>query len=150
MKVKVFHIRLTKENLLSDQDILNDFLDSIKIIKTSTQLISGLPNYWSVLVFYNEQKVINTDLNLSKHSVTSEIELSVDEERIYEVLKQWRSNKAFEINMPSFIVCHNNELMNVAKLKPKTLEELIKIKGFGEHKIAKFGNEILTILNSIV
>ena len=55
MKVKVFHIRLTKENLQTDQDNLNNFLDSVTVKKTATTLINGQPNFWSILVFYDDQ-----------------------------------------------------------------------------------------------
>jgi superfamily II DNA helicase RecQ len=149
MKVKVFHIRLTKDNLQTDQDNLNEFLESVSIKKTSTQLINGQPNFWSILVFYNDQKAEKAEKQSDKFAVTSDTELTIDEKRIFETLKQWRFDKASELNIPSFMVCHNTELMTVAKVKPQTLEELIKIKGFGEHKIAKFGDDILAVLNSI-
>lgn len=149
MKVKVFHIRLTKEHLQVDQDNLNEFLDSVAIKRTATQLVSGQTNFWSILVFYDDQKAEKSERQSDKVSVTSDSELTADEAIIYGVLKQWRSDKASELSIPSFMVCHNTELMTVAKIKPQTLAELIKIKGFGEHKIAKFGDDILALLNSI-
>lgn len=149
MKVKVFHLRLTKENLQSDQDNLNEFLESVTVKKTSTQLINGQPNFWSVLVFYDDQKTERAEKQSDKIAVTSDTELTTDEKRIYDILKQWRLDKASELNIPSFMVCHNTELMTVAKVKPQTVDDLLKIKGFGEHKIAKFGDDILAVLNSI-
>jgi superfamily II DNA helicase RecQ len=47
------------------------------------------------------------------------------------------------------MVCHNTELLTIAKIKPQTLDELSKIKGFGGRKIAKFGYDIIAVLNSI-
>jgi hypothetical protein len=38
MQVKVFHIRLTKEKVQTDQENLNSFLDSVVVKKTSTEL----------------------------------------------------------------------------------------------------------------
>ncbi len=149
MKAKVFHIRLTKDNLQTDQDNLNEFLGSVTMKKTSTQLINGQPNFWSILVFYEDLKAEKTQKQSDKFAVTSETELTTDEKRIFNTLKQWRLDKASELVIPSFMICHNTELMTVAKVKPQTLDELIKIKGFGEHKIAKFGDDILAVLNSI-
>jgi superfamily II DNA helicase RecQ len=149
MKVKVFHIRLTKDNLQTDQDNLNEFLGSVTMKKTSTQLINGQPNFWSILVFYEDLKDEKTHKQSDKFAVTSETELTTDEKRIFNTLKQWRLDRASELDIPSFMICHNTELMTVAKVKPQTLDELIKIKGFGEHKIAKFGDDILAVLNSI-
>lgn len=149
MKVKVFHIRLTKENLQSDQDNLNEFLDSVTVKKTATELINGQPNFWSILVFYDDQKAEKHEKITDKISVTDENELTDDEKIIYSTLKQWRQDKATQLNIPNFMVCHNTELMTISKVKPQTLDELLKIKGFGGQKITKFGDDIIALLNSI-
>ncbi len=149
MKVKVFHIRLTKENLQSDQDNLNNFLDNVTVKKTATELINGQPNFWSILVFYDDQKTEKQENISEKISVTDENELTDDEKRIFSILKQWHQDKATQLNIPNFMVCHNTELVTIAKVKPQSLDDLSKIKGFGEQKIAKFGDDILAVLNSI-
>ena len=149
MKVKVFHIRLTKENLQSDQDNLNNFLDSVTVKKIATELINGQPNFWSILVFYDEQKTEKQEKTSDKISITDENELTDEEKRIFATLKQWRQDKATQLNIPNFMVCHNTELLTISKIKPQTLDELSNIKGFGGQKIAKFGDDILALLNSI-
>jgi len=149
MKVKVFHIRLTKENLLTDQDNINNFLDSVTVKKIATELINGQPNFWSILVFYDDQRTEKREGSSDKMQVIAENELTEDEKRIFGILKQWRKEKAGQLNIPSFMVCHNTELITIAKVKPQTLDNLFKIKGFGEHKISKFGDDIIAILNSI-
>lgn len=149
MKIKVFHIRLTKENLQSDQENLNNFLDSVTVKKSATELIKGQPNFWSILVFYDEQKTEKQEKIFNKVSFTNEDELKDEEKRIFAALKHWRQNKGIELNIPNFLICHNSELMTIAKLKPQTLDDLSKIKGFGGMKIAKFGDDILALLNSI-
>jgi len=149
MKVKVFHIRLTKENLQTDRDSLNKFLDSVTVKKTATELISGQPNFWSILVFYDDPKTEKQEKVSDKISVTDENDLTDDEKIIFSALKQWRQDKATQLNIPNFMVCHNTELMTIAKVKPLTLDELSKIKGFGGQKISKFGDDILALLNSI-
>lgn len=150
MKVKVFHIRLTKENLQSDQDNLNSFLENVKVKKTATKLINGQPNFWSILVFYDEQKTERQEKSSDKIAITDENELTDEEKRIFATLKQWRQDKATQLNIPNFMVCHNTELLTIAKIKPHTLDELLKIKGFGGQKIAKFGDDIIAVLNSIL
>lgn len=149
MKVKVFHIRLTKENLQNDQDNLNNFLDNVTVKKTATELINGQPNFWSILVFYDDQKVEKQQKTSDKISITDENDLTDEEKRIFATLKQWRQDKATQLNIPNFMVCHNTELMTISKVKPQTLDELSNIKGFGGQKIAKFGEDIIALLNSI-
>jgi superfamily II DNA helicase RecQ len=149
MKVKVFHIRLTKENLQTDQETLNSFMESVTVKKTATELINGQTIFWSILVFYDDQKPDKITKSSDKIVVTDFSELTEDEKKIFEVFKQWRQDKATQMNVPNFVICHNTELMTIAKLKPQTLEDLLKIKGFGEQKITKFGDDILALLNSI-
>lgn len=149
MKVKVFHLRLSKDNLQDDQDNLNNFLDNVTVKKTSAELIPGQPNFWSILVFYDDQKTEKIEKQSDRLVVKSETELTSDEKKVFGILKQWRLDTANYLNVPSFIICHNTELMTVAKTKPQTLDDLSRIKGFGGQKIAKFGADILAVLNSI-
>ena len=151
MKIKHFYIRLNKENLQIDQDTLNSFLDNVVVKKTVTELINGQPNFWSILVFYDEQKADRQDKNSEKVAVTSETELTAEEKNIYDVLREWRQDKASELNVPNYVVAHNTELMTIAKIKPQSLDELSKVKGFvsGGRKIAKYGDDIIAVLNSI-
>ena len=151
MKIKHFYIRLNKENLQIDQDTLNSFLDNVVVKKTVTELINGQPNFWSILVFYDEQKADRQDKNSEKVAVTSETELTAEEKNIYDVLREWRQDKASDLNVPNYVVAHNTELMTIAKIKPQSLDELSKVKGFvsGGQKIAKYGDDIIAVLNSI-
>lgn len=149
MKIKIFHIRLTKENLAVDQNSINEFMENIIVKKTSTQFITGQPNIWSIIVFYEGKDNQNSAKQSNKLSITDETELTTEEKQIYETFKKWRQDKAAEQNVPSFMICHNTELMTIAKVKPQSLEELLRIKGFGEQKISKFGDEIIALLNSI-
>jgi ribonuclease D len=151
MKIKHFYIRLSKENIQNDEDTLNCFLENVVVKKTATELITGQPNFWSILVFYDDQKVERQDRSLDKITITDEYELTDEEKNIYVVLKQWRQNKATEMNVPSYVVAHNTELMSIARVKPQTLDELQKVKGFvsGGQKILKYGGDIIAVLNSI-
>jgi superfamily II DNA helicase RecQ len=149
MKVKVFHIRLTKEYLQIDQDDLNSFLDSVTVKKTATELVSGQPNYWSILVFYDIQNTEKNEKSAEKFEITSVSQLTVEEIEIFKVLKNWRAGRANKINVKPFVVAHNKVLMTIAKIKPKTLEELYKIKGFAKKKVEQYGEDIIGILQSI-
>lgn len=146
MKLKVFTIRLNKENFVTDQNLVNDFLDKVVVKETASELISGEINFWSIVIFYEDQKIFITS---EKLAVSDENELSEDQKRVYQSLKRWRTETASTLNQPPFMVCHNNELLTVAKNNPKSFEDLAKIKGFGPQKIAKFGDDILEVLNSI-
>ncbi len=146
MQLKIFHIRLEKEHFQSDQDKLNHFLNDVYVKKTEAQLITDQPNFWSILVFYDDKKVENQS---GRVAVIDESELTADEKIIYEILKKWRRNKADELQVPNYVICHNTELMSVTRANPKSLNDFFKIKGWGDgQKTAKYGEEIISVLSS--
>lgn len=151
MKVKVFQLRLSNNELDADQKSLNDFLENISVEKISTELIKGSISFWSVVVFYDETPKDQNESNTSlKITFPVDTDLTIEEERIVKKLKEWRYEKARELKISSFMICHNSELITIAKIKPESEEDLINVKGFGEQKISKFGDDIITILNSIL
>lgn len=153
MKIKVFKIRISEEFLYQDEINLNQFLSQNIIKKTATSFLNEKENFWSVLVFFEEKNMESKsetyETKSSKFFVENESQLTKDDLKIFIALKQWRFDKAKELNLPAYMVCSNTELMSVAKFKPIKLEELIEIKGFGDYKIQKFGEEILEVLDSI-
>ncbi|MFY7816596.1 MAG: HRDC domain-containing protein [Chryseobacterium taeanense] len=150
MKVKVFKIRLDKGFLHEDQRTLDDFLESHQIVKVETAFVND-ESYWSVILYFDELKLSKSSVKESKHTkyVSENDFLNSDEEKILDALKDWRSEKAKEQNLPSYFIATNKELISVAKYKPARKEELLDIKGFGKHKIENYGEEILEILESI-
>jgi hypothetical protein len=58
MNIKVFNIRLDKENCQNDQSKMNAFLDSVEVKLTSTNFVTtGTVDFWSAVVFYEPKKV---------------------------------------------------------------------------------------------
>ena len=149
MKLKIFNIRLTKEHLQNDQEELNQFLETISVKKTSCQLVNAQINYWSVLVFYDQKtsKEPRTG-QVSKIFYPIDTELNEQEQKMLDSFKIWRQTKANELNLPTYMICSNSELVTLVKVRPDSIEKLVSIKGFGDQKIAKFGDEIIAFLNS--
>ena len=143
MKVKLFTIRITKNELEIDQNSLNDFLETVNYKKSDTHFIESENSCWSVLVHYEE-------LDETKVFQTVQLEdLSINEQTIFNHLKKWRSEKALENGLKSFMICHNSELINIAVKKPNSISQLKLIKGFGTVKAEKFGDDIISLLNAV-
>ena len=141
MKVELFKIRLTENELEIDQNSLNDFLEMISFKKSDTQFIESEEEcYWSVLVHYEEP------ITKRQEQIKEIIELSQYQQTTYENLRQWRKDKATREGIKSFMICHNSELMEVVVKCPNSKEELKQIKGFGEVKSDKYGEDIVAIL----
>lgn len=148
MQTKIFKIRVAEGFLQNDQAELNAFLETVQVRKTATQLIEEKETYWSVMIFYKE-KIAEGKKKSEKNPVTEEVILTEEETKILSVLKEWRSDKAKELGLTAFMVTHNSELLALAQIKPKSIDELQKIRGFGGKKIEKFGGDIIALMNSI-
>jgi superfamily II DNA helicase RecQ len=142
MNIKVFNIRLDKEHSQEDQKKMNEFLDSVDIKLTSTNFVTTTTvDFWSAVVFFEPKKE-------SKSSV-EESELSVEEKKIYSALKQWRNDMAKESGWSAFRICHNSHLISISKARPQTLDEFKHVKSFGESRLAKYGDDIISLLNAL-
>lgn len=72
-------------------------------------------------------------------------EPGVVNEALMERLQEWRTERFKKDNVPAYTIMHQSTLMDIATYIPKTKKELLQIKGFGEAKFAKYGEEILEI-----
>lgn len=79
-------------------------------------------------------------INLSNKAVKSDKD-------IYELLNNYRNEKAKEESTKPVFILSDAELNDLIEKKPKTAEDLLKVKGFGPIKVKKHGKAILEILN---
>lgn len=145
MNIRVFNIRLSKEFCIVDQNRMNEFLDSVEVKLTSTNFVTtGTTDYWSAVVFYVQKKKSES---IKEEKLTFE-DLSQHEKEIFLALKQWRNQKATDLGWSAFRVCHNSHLLAIAEAKPNDLNELAQVKGFGEVRTEKYGDDIMSVLNA--
>ena len=149
MKVKVLKIRLSDKFIEHDQTVLDRFLRDNNVIKFESAFVKDEEGYWSVILYYEEQKMSVNDTKTPKYSAENDEDLNPDEIKILDSLKLWRTEKARDQNLPVYFIATNKELLSIAKYKPIKKEELREIKGFGKHKIENYGEEIIESLESV-
>ena len=76
--------------------------------------------------------------------VASEASSGHDELREY--LRQWRRKVSKEQGISAFIVMYDTSLDALCRLRPRSLEDLRSVPGFGERKIQTYGPRILEAL----
>lgn len=132
-------IRDAAEDVLIDLDIICRTLEDIR-------------NNGFSMEQYNK---IKTECNLEDRSSTkarrlkkierAEGEKGAVNEELREKLQEWRTERFKKDNVPAYTILHQSTLTDIATYIPKTKEELIRIKGFGDAKYKKYGEEILNI-----
>lgn len=65
---------------------------------------------------------------------------------LFERLRAWRAEKARELNLPAYIIAHDKTLAAVSGLKPASLQDLLRVPGFGEKKVEAYGQDILAVV----
>jgi hypothetical protein len=89
--------------------------------------------------------IINQHRNAKKEeTVKTKSSVSV-EDGLRERLKQYRFETAKKENIKAYFIFNNEQMEDILATIPKTKEELLKIKGFGEVKVQKYGDGILEI-----
>jgi ATP-dependent DNA helicase RecQ len=74
--------------------------------------------------------------------------LTPEAAKIFERLREWRAGAAREQGMPAYVIFHDATLRQIAADPPSTLAELAAVNGVGEHKLAKYGQQILDVLTA--
>lgn len=75
-----------------------------------------------------------------------ESEVPIEESTIFKELKDFRLAQSRKENIKPYFIFNDNQLKNLISKMPMTPVELLAISGFGEVKVKKYGEEIITIV----
>jgi ATP-dependent DNA helicase RecQ len=105
-----------------------------RISKPSRAMVASMP---SALAKTKKRK---------SDSSSAEIILNHDQQERFQALKDWRYQKAKELDLPAFVIFSDRALRDLAVKNPHSLDQLHDVYGFGDAKIEKFGWDILAEL----
>lgn len=148
MNIEVFSVRTAGGSLQSDQKKLNDFINSVQFSKSEAHFVES-DEYWSVMIYYEPKTVPKQPKEAEVITSLQESDLTPGGLYVLECLKAWRTDQANALQLPKFMICHNVDLLQIAYHLPKDVEALGRIKGFGEKKVARYGEAIISVLNTI-
>jgi ATP-dependent DNA helicase RecQ len=67
-------------------------------------------------------------------------------QRIFEALRQWRSEIARSHGVPAYVIFHDATLREIAMARPDCLEDLGHLNGVGVKKLESYGESILACI----
>jgi superfamily II DNA helicase RecQ len=91
-------------------------------------------------------EVKNKEIVQEEDKPVEQTVVEVEESTLYNELKKYRLDKSREEKVKPYFLYNNAELDEIVEVKPKTLEELRKVRGFGEVKCGKYGADIVEIV----
>ena len=65
---------------------------------------------------------------------------------LFERLKAWRLQTARQAGVPAYVVLHDTSLQALCLALPRDLAELRQVSGFGDRKVALYGEALLALL----
>ncbi|OOM14532.1 HRDC domain-containing protein [Clostridium saccharobutylicum] len=96
--------------------------------------------------FHEESSFAAKEINEEDESYSNDINVNGELE-IINKLKKFRTETAKKEKIRPFMIFKNEQIDELIKAKPKTKEQLLAVRGFGEIKAQKYGEEILNIFN---
>lgn len=75
-------------------------------------------------------------------------DLNADDENLWEQLRALRTRIAKEQGLPPYTVFHDATLLDMAAVRPSTLQAMREISGVGEVKLERYGADFLAVINS--
>lgn len=101
---------------------------------------------------YNKEKLVyNKEINLKEKSlenkVFSETIVSNNKDQLIKDLKDFRIRVSKNENVKPYFIFNDKQMMDLIEKMPINNSELLKVSGFGEIKVNKYGKDIIEILN---
>ncbi|GEA59772.1 DNA helicase RecQ [Vibrio comitans] len=101
-------------------------------------------------VLRGEQTIELRELRKAKKKKTSSTKkstaLSAQDAEVFEKLRELRASLAKQQNVPAYVICHDASLADIALKRPLNHEELGQVSGFGDAKVAKYGDAIVELM----
>jgi ATP-dependent DNA helicase RecQ len=119
-------------------------LDSKQKIKTQTPLY--LPRELQL----EPQAIPERTVSLHSKSISQDIDKTVDDEILFEKLKDLRKKFATEEGVPAYIIFSNASLLDMCRKKPTSLVQFSAVNGVGAVKLEKYGEAFVDMIKSLL
>ncbi|MCB2358610.1 HRDC domain-containing protein [Clostridium estertheticum] len=120
----------TSKKVIIKERVVRQTLDDLRAEETVETIVKE--------VQFKENEII-------KDEVEPEVVVAVMD--VYNTLKEYRLKTSRDEGIKPYMVFSNAEMETLIKANPKSKSELHMVKGFGDKKVEKYGEEILGILN---
>ncbi len=106
-------------------------------------------------VLRGEQTVwLRRDVQVAKHKrgtrSAKPTPTGVQDDGLWSALKAKRMELAREQGVPPYVIFHDSTLVEMMSLQPRTLDEMARVSGIGQAKLARYGDAFLKVFEDAV
>lgn len=147
MKLKLFTFRFSDSDSGFDDAPMQEFIRDKEVIEFSEHFFFHEKTpYLTVIVSYRHMD--QADKRRLNRAQDPRKDLDEREKAAYDALRVWRAERARQEGIPPFMIANNRQLAQMTRMDARTKSALAEIKGIGEARAVKYGDEILKILGS--
>ncbi len=142
---------------IDNKDALKKFVEAMSMVEYEAKLKEALMNATlerklSANDFLKLKRDIslsnNTWIKISNKVKASQINSDIENPVLYDLLADWRREKAKEEGVAAFMILGNKTLVMLANEAPQNEDDLLSIPGIGKKKKADYGADLLNIIRS--
>jgi superfamily II DNA helicase RecQ len=156
LRIKILTLRYSQQLFEFDDHLLEQFQDRYQLTSFEPKYfeVHGIPHL-SFVMGYEQSSIIgeatsppSTDQIRPAKKTPPDQGLSEPDQRLFESLRQWRTEKSRSEGVPPYVILTNKQLREIVERKPKTKTALAKIESLGTARIKRHGEELLLKLHS--
>lgn len=148
MLVKVISLSFDSAYGGFNDELVRDFLKDKELISFKEYFFvrNDIPYLTFVLSYFPHRAEVDPKLSTKERKQDAWREnLSEADMGLFNLLRDWRSQKSKKEGVPPYILFTNQQLADIVKKRPQSSAELTQIDGIGNGKSQKYGAEILSI-----
>lgn len=128
---------------------MNRFLAGQRVLEIEQHFYQNEKSaYWSFCVRYLMSNTGSIQQQSTKQKVDYKELLNENEFAIFSKLRECRKIIAANDAVPAYAVFTDEELAGVARLPSIEVSKLIAVKGIGDKKVEKYGNQLIELYKS--
>ena len=147
MQIRIFNVPLTDdgENLAE----MNRFLAGHKVLEVEQRFFQNEKGAcWSFCVRFLSSNGSGFHSQTNKQKVDYKEILNENEFVVFSKLRECRKTLATADAVPAYAVFTDEELAGISRLPVLEATKLIAIKGIGDKKVEKYGNQLIELFKS--
>jgi ATP-dependent DNA helicase RecQ len=83
-----------------------------------------------------------------RRAAEGEVVLDAAGQSLFDALRATRLALAQEHGVPAYVVAHDRSLRELARLRPRSVQELLNVPGFGPQKVERYGSALLAVVGA--
>lgn len=146
MKIRVFTLRLDPKTGRFDDSELQAWLEDHEALSVSEHFL--VHEQVPTLLLIVTGRVEQGSESKGRQKTDREPEVAPADRPLYDAIRKWRNRHASEIKRPVFIIMGNQEMADIAHSRPKTVADLLKVRGIGNLKARQYGEPLLALVKA--